>query len=153
MRGRSSLVKSAFLVVAASFALAARGQTPQTPSPTLSLHDAEQIALQNHPQIQAASNLAGAAQARVTQAKSVYYPLVYGSATGSYAENVTRIGAGGLTSPRVFDRYGNGLTVNQLVTDFGRTHELVKSADDRAKAEQQNVVTTREQVLLQVDAA
>jgi outer membrane protein len=119
----------------------------------LTLHDAEQIALQNHPQIQAAGNLANAAQARVTQTKSVYYPLVYGSASGSYAENDTRIGAGGLTSPRVFDRYGNGLTVNQLVTDFGRTHELVKSSSEHAKAEQENVVTTREQVLLQVDEA
>src|ERR1700760_3358830 len=92
--------------------------TPQPPpTQTLTLHDAEQIALQNHPQIQAATNVASAAQDRVTETKSVYYPLVYGSASGSYAENVTRIGAGGLTSPRVFDRYSNGLTVSQLVTD------------------------------------
>ncbi len=89
----------------------------------------------------------------MTQARSAYYPLAYGSATGSYAENNTRIGAGGLNSPRVFDRYGNGLTVSQLVTDFGRTHELVKSSSEHAKAEQENVVTTREQVLLQVDQA
>ena len=143
---------SAFLVAALAMAHTAAAQTNQT-TQTLTLHDAEQIALQNHPQIQAASNLASVAQAQVTQAKSAYYPLVYGSATGSYAENVTRIGAGGLTSPRVFDRYGNGLTVNQLVTDFGRTHELVKSSDEHAKAEQENVVTTREQVLLQVDQA
>ena len=58
-----------------------------------------------------------------------------------------------MNSPRVFDRYGNGLTVNQLVTDFGRTHELVKSSNEHARAEQENVVTTREQVLLQVDQA
>lgn len=119
----------------------------------MTLQQAEQIAIQNHPQIQAATNLAAAAQERVTQTKSAYYPLVYGSASGSYAENDTRIGAGGLTSPRVFDRYGNGLTVNQLVTDFGRTHEIVKSSNEHAKAEQENVVTTREQVLLQVDQA
>jgi outer membrane protein len=124
-----------------------------TPQQTLNLQQAEQIALQNHPQIQAAVDVAGAAQAQVTQARSAYYPLAYGSATGSYAENNTRIGAGGLNSPRVFDRYGNGLTVSQLVTDFGRTHELVKSSNEHAKAEQENVVTTREQVLLQVDQA
>jgi outer membrane protein len=127
------------------------GQGAQQQS--LDLQQAEQIALQNHPQIQAAVNLAGAAQAQVTQARSAYYPLAYGSATGSYAENDTRIGAGGLNSPRVFDRYGNGLNVNQLVTDFGHTHELVKSSNEHAKAEQENVVTTREQVLLQVDQA
>jgi outer membrane protein len=130
---------------------AARAQAAQQQS--LDLQQAEQIALQNHPQIQAAVNQAGAAQAQVTQARSAYYPLAYGSATGSYAENNTRIGAGGLNSPRVFDRYGNGVAVNQLVTDFGRTHELVKSSDEHSKAEQENVVTTREQVLLQVDQA
>jgi outer membrane protein len=159
MNARPRIAASLLFVLASLLPLSARGQAghgPQTPPPqqqALTLRDAEQIALQNHPQIQAASSLAGAAQARVTEVRSVYYPLVYGSASGSYAENVTRVGAGGLTSPRVFDRYGNGLTVNQLVTDFGRTHELVKSSSEHAKAEQENVVTTREQVLLQVDAA
>ena len=42
---------------------------------------------------------------------------------------------------------------NQLVTDFGRTHQLVKSSSQHAQAEQENVITTREQVLLQVDEA
>ena len=120
---------------------------------TLSLQDAEQLAIRNHPQIQAAADLAAIAKAQVTQTKSVYYPLAYGSSTGSYAENDTRIGAGGLNSPRVFDRYGNGLTVNQLITDFGRTHELVKSSSEHAQAQEENVVTTREDVLLQVDQA
>jgi outer membrane protein len=129
----------------------AQAAQPQTQS--LTLNQAEQIAVQNHPQVQAAADVANAAKEQVTQARSAYYPLVYGSATGSYAENDTRIGAGGLNSPRVFDRYGNGLTVNQLVTDFGRTHQLVKSSSERAKAQQENVVTTREQVLLQVDQA
>jgi len=126
-------------------------QAPQLQS--LNLQQAEQIAIQNHPQIQSAVDLAGAAQEQVTEARSVYYPQAYGSATGSYAENNTRIGAGGLNSPRVFDRYGNGLTVTQLVTDFGHTHELVKSSNEHAKAQQENVVTTREQVWLQVDQA
>src|SRR5262249_50370616 len=135
-RGRTMSARQAFLRILplvlslittgpASWAQTAPG------SQQLTLHDAEQIALQNHPQIQAAQNLAQAPQARVTQAKSAYYPLVHGSATGSYAENDTRIGAGGLSSPRVFDRYGNGLTVNQLITDFGRTRELVKSSNAR----------------------
>jgi len=123
------------------------------PQVSLNLQQAEQTALQNHPQIQAAADVAGAAQAQVTQARSAYYPLAYGSATGSYAENNTRIGAGAINSPRVFDRYGNGVTVSQLVSDFGRTHELVKSSSEHAKAEQENVAATREQILLQVDGA
>jgi outer membrane protein len=117
----------------------------------LSLQDAEKLAVQNHPQIQAATYLASAAQARVTEAKSVYYPQAYGSLTGAYAETNSRIAAGGLNNPIVFDRYANGITINQFITDFGRTHELVKSSKLQAQAEQQNVVRTRADVLLQVD--
>jgi outer membrane protein len=117
----------------------------------LTLEDAEKLAVQNHPQIQAATYLASAAQARVTEAKSVYYPQVYGSLTGAYAETNSRIAAGGLNNPIVFDRYANGITINQFITDFGRTHELVKSSKLQAQAEQQNVVRTRADVLLQVD--
>ena len=124
----------------------------QTVQP-LSLREAEQIAIQNHPQIQAAVNLAAAAQAQVTQARSAYYPLAYGSLTGVKAENNSRIAAGALNSPTIFDKYSNGLMVDQLVTDFGRTHELVKSSNQHAQAQQENVATTREDVLLQVDQA
>src|SRR5580704_3236015 len=145
---RQWLVISLLIVSAASGALAQGSQLQ-----SLDLQQAEQIAIQNHPQIQAAVNLAGAAQEQVTVARSAYYPLAYGSVSGSYAENNTRIGAGGLNSPRVFDRYGNGVTVNQLVTDFGRTHELIKSSSDRAKAQQENVVSSREQIFLEVDQA
>jgi len=137
----------ALLAVGAFLSGPASAQTSQT----LNLHDAEQIAIQNHPRIQAAVNLAAAAQAQVTQARSAYYPVAYGSLTGADAENNSRLAAGNLNSPRVFDKYSNGLTVEQLVTDFGRTHELVKSSNQHAKAQQENIVTTREDVLLQVD--
>jgi outer membrane protein len=117
----------------------------------LTLRQAEQIALQNHPQIQAAANLALAAKAQVTEARSAYYPTIYGSLTGVEAESDSRIGAGALNNPVIYDRYANGLAVSQLVTDFGRTHELVKSSNLHAQAQQENVVTTRADVLLQVD--
>jgi outer membrane protein len=119
----------------------------------LSLHDAEQIAVQNHPQIQAATDIASAAKAQVTQQRSAYYPTVYGSVTAVDSENNSRIAAGDLNNPIIYKRYANGLTVNQLVTDFGRTHELVKSSNLHAQAEQENVATSRADVLLGVDRA
>lgn len=126
---------------------------PAAQGQTLTLQQAQQIALQNHPQVLGAVALAAAAQAQVTQAKSAYYPTVFGSATGVDAENNSRIAAGALNNPVIYERYANGLTVDQLVTDFGRTHELVKSSDLHAKAQQENVVTTRADVLLGVDQA
>lgn len=119
----------------------------------LTLHDAEQIAIQNHPLVQAATDVAAAAKARVTQAKSAYYPTAYGSVTAVDAENNSRIAAGALNNPIIYEREANGITVNQLVTDFGRTYQLVKSANLHAKAEQENVVTSRADVLLAVDQA
>ena len=124
-------------------------QNPQK----LSLKEAEKIAIQNHPQIQAAANLASAANAQVTEARSAYLPTAYGSITAVDAENNSRIAAGGLNNPIIYDRYANGVTVNQLITDFGRTHELVKSSSLHAQAEQERVVTTRADVLLGVDRA
>jgi len=119
----------------------------------LTLQDAEKIAIQNHPQIQIAGYLATAAQARVNETKSAYYPQAFGSATGAYAENDSRIAAGGLNNPIVFNRFAYGFTVGQLVTDFGRTHELVKSSKYAQQAAQANVTLSRADVLLGVDRA
>jgi len=120
-------------------------------SQSLTLQQAEQIAVQNHPRIQAAANMALAAKAQVTQARSAYYPTVFGSLTGVEAENNSRISAGALNNPIIFNRYANGVTVSQLITDFGRTHELVKSSNLHAQAQEASVEGTRADVLLQVD--
>ena len=149
-----------------AFAQATPGQTTQTqpaatatpnsqtpPSQTLTLEQAEQIAVQNHPQIQAAINVATVAKEQVRQTRSAYYPTATGDATGVNAENNSRISAGALNSPLVFGKYANGVSVDQLVTDFGRTHELVKSSNQHAQAQEERVVTSREDVLLAVDRA
>lgn len=117
----------------------------------LTLDDAEKIAIQNHPQIQAAQYVAEAADQRVRQARSAYLPTAVGSLTGVESEHNSRVAAGGLNNPIIYDRYSNGVQVNQLVTDFGRTHELVKSSNLHAKAEEENIVTSRATVLLGVD--
>jgi outer membrane protein len=134
-------------IIAALACASARAQNVQT----LSLHDAETIALQNHPHIQAVQNLASATKEQVREVRSSYYPLVYGSLTGVEAEHNSRISAGSLNNPIIFDRYASGITVGQLLTDFGRTHELVKSSNFRAEAQQESVSTSRADILLQVD--
>jgi outer membrane protein len=140
-----------FLALATLLPAPATAQTSQ--NQTLSLRQAEQMALQNHPQVQAAENVAAASKAQVTQARSAYYPTLYGSLTGVYAENNSRLGAGALNNPVIYDRFAEGISASQLVTDFGRTHELVKSSTLHAEAQQENVVTTRSEVLLGADRA
>ncbi len=54
-------------------------------------------------------------------------------------------------NPSVYDRVAGGLSVSQLITDFGRTANLAASSKFTAQAENQNASATREQILLQVD--
>jgi outer membrane protein len=117
----------------------------------LTLAQAESIAIQNHPRIQAATQLASAAAAQVKEVQSIYYPQASGAATGVYAETNSRIAAGFLNSPSLFDKFAVGVSVNQLLTDFGRTHEFSKSSHFHAQAQQENVITTRADVLLRVN--
>jgi len=138
-----------FVFIFVLLAVPSHAQSPQK----LSLQEAEQIAIQNHPQIQAATQLASAAVSQVQEARSVYFPQANGSLTGVDAENDSRIAAGALNNPTIYDRFAEGVTVSQLVTDFGRTHELVKSSSLHARAQQENIVTTRANVLLQVNQA
>ncbi len=128
--------------------LALAGQTNSIQ--VLNLADAEKIALQNHPQIAAANYLALAAQEAVQETRSGYFPAVnlFADAVGVNSEGA-RIMAGGLNNPSVYDRAAGGLQVNQLITDFGRTGNLTASSKLQARAEDQNLELTREQVLLQ----
>jgi outer membrane protein len=122
--------------------------------PMLSLADAKSLALKNHPQIAAANYRALAAQEAVQETRAGFFPSVnlYGTAAGANEEG-TRIMAGGLNNPSVFDRAAGGVQVNQLLTDFGRSANLTASSKLQAQAENQNLTLTREQVLLQADTS
>jgi outer membrane protein len=130
----------------------------QSPAPagaaqSLTLAQAEQIAIRNHPDVQAAIGLAAYANEQVKESRSAYYPTAQGSLTGADAENDSRIAAGALNNPIIYDRYSNGLEISQLITDFGRTHKLVQSSTLHAKAQQERVATSREDVLVNLDEA
>jgi outer membrane protein len=137
-------------LVFATAAAAPSGAFAQTP---LSLAQAEQSALQQHPQIQAAQYVALAARQVVREARAAYFPTAFGSLTGADAENGSRIAAGGLNNPIIYDRLAAGATFGQLLADFGRTHALVESASLTAQAQEQTVDGQRAFVLLDVDRA
>jgi outer membrane protein len=119
----------------------------------LSLRDAEARALQNHPQVLAGRYAAQAGGEVTREVRSAYFPTVYGSVTGAEAQDGSRIAAGGLNNPIILDRVAAGVSVSQLVTDFGRTSDLTQTASLRARALEQNAVSDRSDVLLRVDRA
>ena len=73
--------------------------------------------------------------------------------TGAKAPDGTRIAAGGLNNPTILSRVSTGFSVSQLLTDFGRTSNLVGSERLRADAQRQDEEGERERVLLDVDRA
>ena len=120
---------------------------------SLSLKQAEALAVQNNPQISVARLTALAAQQVTREVRSSLWPAATANLTGVDSRDNSRITAGGLNNPIIYRRAAAGVTVNQLITDFGRTTNLTSSADYAAKAENQNALATKEQILLAVDQA
>jgi outer membrane protein len=125
------------------------GQTPVK----LTLREAEAIALKNHPQILASEHDVSYANQQIVETRSAYYPSVTGVVTGSQANDLARIGAGDLPASRLFTREGQGIVASQLITDSGRTPNLVASSRLNARASEQDLNATRYDVLLAVNRA
>ena len=125
----------------------------QANPPTLSLADAQALALKNHPQVLASQALSSRADQFIRQARSAYFPALNGEVTGAQANNSARLGAGTLNDPRLFTHFGTGLTLSQLITDSGRTQNLVANARLQADASREDVRATRYDVVLNVDQA
>jgi outer membrane protein len=127
--------------------------TPPSGATRLSLKDAEAIALKNNPAILVARLSALASQQVTREVRSNLWPQTYANLTAVDARDNSRITAGGLSNPIIFTRAAGGATVSQLITDFGHTTNLVASARLRAKADDQNAMATKQEVLLAVDQA
>jgi outer membrane protein len=120
---------------------------------SLSLKDAEALALNNNPLISVARLTALASQQVTREVRSNLWPTAVANLTGVDSRANSRITAGGLNNPIIYQRAAAGVMVSQLITDFGRTTNLAASANFAAKAENQNTVATKEQILLAVDEA
>ena len=153
--GHWSLVISRIvLVLLLIAACSSLGRAAEMQSRRLTLKEAEAIALQNHPRISAAELKALAARQVTREVRSAFFPTLSANVTSVGADgNNTRIAAGGLNNPAIFDRNAEGLVLNQLITDFGRTANLTSSSRSKAEAEEKNAEATREQILLQVNSA
>jgi outer membrane protein len=139
-------------------------QTPTPPSPgaptsgtaagtSLTRRQAEALALKNNPQISVGKLRALMAGQYVREQRSALLPTAYLSLTGVTASDGARISAGALNNPIIYPRAATGATVSQLITDFGRTTNLVSSAESSAKAEEETSAATTAQIVLAVDQA
>ena len=132
----------------------AQTQLPSSGAPRrLTVQEAEALALKNNPQV-SVSHLLALASGQVTrEQRAAYYPTVYGSLTAVGANEGSRIAAGYLNNPTVYERAAGGATLAQLITDFGRTSNLAGAAALRAKAADMNALATAGEIKLAVDQA
>ena len=154
--------------VLAMIATAVAGQQPGSPPPPtpprsaptnpangrrLTLEEAEAIALRNNPEITVSKLQALEAREFVRETRSAFYPQANLSLTAVTSNPGSRIAAGYLTNPILYPRAAAGASVSQLITDFGRTQNLLSSSEFTAKAADQNAVATKQQIVLAVDEA
>ena len=134
-------------------ALVATGAAQAQQTMRLTLAEAQRLAIQNNPQFSAAKFTAAAANQVPNQYKAGLQPNLSGNFTAVGADNGSRIAAGGLNNPVIYDRIGSGLTVSQLITDFGRTSNLIGMAKMQAAAQDQVTEATRADILVATGSA
>ncbi len=128
-------------------------QAPDAPAPTLTRIQAEQLALKNNPRVSISQLLALAQHQVVRESRSGELPQVDGSITAEAADNGSRVPSGFLSDSRLFQHAGGGITLSQLITDFGRTPNLVASSKLEEQAQKANTLATREDIVLVADQA
>jgi len=123
--------------------------------PPLTLKQAHDLAVRNHPLISVAELKTLAYREAVKQARSGFFPNISANAVavGTAHENTRLEAIAALNNPAIFERNAEGLIISQLITDFGRTANLTGSARLQAEAAANNAQATREQILLAVDGA
>ena len=143
----------------ASAASPARTANAQAPAPgpngimCLTRVQAEQIAIKNNPQISVGKLLALAQHQVYRESRSSELPTFNGNITAADANEGSRIGAGALTASRLFEHAGAGVTLTQLLTDFGRTVNLVSSAKLQENVQNADALATIEDIVLATDRA
>lgn len=120
----------------------------------LTLQEACALALRNNPRIGVDSLAPLIADEASTAARSARYPTIMGHSSAVSAFADSRLSAAGaINNPIIFSRVAVGVSANQILTDFGRTSNLIESAKLRADSQRQSVQATRGQILLAVHRA
>jgi outer membrane protein len=132
---------------------AANALAAHAAGPRLTLKEAEDLALKRNPQITIGRLQALVSQQNVRESRSALMPNAYLSVTAADSHAGSRITAGALNNPIIFPRAASGVTVSQLITDFGRTNNLLASSEYQAKAEDMLAQATSAQIILAVDQA
>ena len=130
----------------------ANTQSPQQ-HPTLTRAEAEQLAIKDNPRIHVGRLVALAQHQVVRETRAAELPTFNASITAMDAEDGSRISAGSLTASRLIEHAGAGGGITQLITDFGKTRNLVAASKLQEQARNANALATTEDIVLATDQA
>ncbi len=133
--------------------IASNHDAPGQTNATLTLADAEARALKSQPRLLAEQYRFQAANKRVTESRSAYFPQAFGNLTAVDANGDSAVAAGALTTSSISTRAAGGASLVQMIMDFGQTSNMVQSARLDARAAGQNQESVRQSVLMQVEQA
>ena len=126
--------------------------TPTEGTPTLlTRQQAEQIALANNPRIRISQLIARIQHQAVRVRRADELPNLSGNITAVTANTGSRISSGYLTASSLLEHAGMGVQLNQLITDFGRTRNLVASAQLQERARVADAEANRQDIVLATD--
>ena len=120
-------------------------------SPTgkiLTIEDAVQIGLQNHPRIKSASERIGSQAAVLGQQMSAYYPTV--SLNNRYQTSQSSTNGG---AAEASESYSSQASFNMTLYNFGKREGNVQAARDTLSATKEDYTTTMQDIILSIKQA
>jgi len=120
-------------------------EAASSPPERLTLKQAVELALSNHPAVREAGEQVAVAQARVGVSKSSYFPQVSFNGIGKLGLSGATNGLGlvGLPASPFYRNLSNAANVNHNIYDFGRTSHAVAWARAEVEAAQHNLDTVQ----------
>lgn len=129
----------------------------------LTLQDAIATAVSQHPSLRVGAAAIAAAQARVQQQKAGYLPRGSYTYAFSHQQRPVTAAVGGVrldgeqqrtrSVAQVYDFHSTNVNLSQVLFDFGRTLDLIRSASASVEASAADVETTRQTVIFNTKQA
>jgi len=153
-RARESSRRRGAALLLALGALAAREAAPEERA-TRTLEECVQIALERHPRLGSAQAGVEAGRQRVRQERAGYLPQLAAGASTQYRKTspgqATGLPGGG--GSERFGYYTLGLSLSQVLFDFGRNLDAIQAAQARRDSLEADAATEREIVVRDVKQA
>jgi outer membrane protein len=141
-------------ITATALMLACPGlaSAPNTPTEApLTLEQAIHLVRENNPALKAAAEEINAADARVTQSRSAYYPQISASAGYTWLDTVSKMsfGSSGEIQFMPNDNYDAKVTARATLLDFGKRGTTVNLALSGKKTAEQSLALARRELSFQ----